>query len=58
MLSLSFSSNFPTPVSSSPPATPTRRKTYYVVSAGRCTGVFDNWFVSYLFSYHSRFTLV
>lgn len=29
----------------SPPTTPSKRKKYYVVAVGKCTGVFDNWFV-------------
>jgi hypothetical protein len=49
MFSLSVSSNPSNPVPSSPSATPGRGQKYYVVSVGKCSGVFDNWFALYFF---------
>jgi Caulimovirus viroplasmin len=49
MLSLSVSSNPSNSVPSSPSTTPGRGKKYYVVSVGKCTGVFNNWFTLYFF---------
>lgn len=48
MGSLSVSSSLPSLPNldpSSTSTTPGKRKKYYVVTAGRCAGVFDNWFV-------------
>ena len=48
MTSLSVSSSTHKPSvllpSVSPRKTPSKRKKYYVVSVGKCVGVFDNWF--------------
>jgi len=49
MQSLAVSPSSPNSVPSSPSATPGRRKKYYVVSAGKRAGVFDNWFVYFFF---------
>jgi hypothetical protein len=49
MDSLAFSPTPPNSVPSSPSATPGRHKKYYVVSVGKCAGVFDNWFVRLVF---------
>lgn len=43
--SLSVSSTLPNSAASSLPATPRRRKKYYVVSVSKCVGVFDKWFI-------------
>lgn len=45
MCSLSVTSTSSTSVPPSPPASPRNRKTkYYVISAGKCVSVFDDWF--------------